>query len=112
MRETDINKKVFHRGHWMILAKQLREAFPTYTPDRDEDEEMWNHVMTSRSTLIGLELSLATRFLADNEDFDPVLFMNNCSPNIEEFPLGEVWEDYKKNGVDTNIPDETWEHDG
>ena len=28
----------------------------------------------------------------DNDEFDPVLFLTNCSPDPYTYPMGELWE--------------------
>jgi hypothetical protein len=88
MRESDVNKKLFHRGHYNVIAKQLRLALEPYTVSSSaEDLQAW-------AALINLALSMALRFQADNEDFMPEMFLKACSPNPETFPIHESWEQY------------------
>ena len=49
-------------------------------------------MMAAGVSLVNLAVSLAIRLKADSEDFDPVRFLNACSPNVEKFPFGELWE--------------------
>lgn len=85
MRPQDVNRKLFHRGHYEILAKQFREQLKSYSGDSDI-------ISACRGALIDLALSMAQRFCADNEDFDPVFWLDRCSPDSESYPLSELWE--------------------
>ena len=95
MRESDINKKMFHKGHYEIIAARFREAFAQHVQNTDDPGELYVW-----GALVDLALSMALRFQADNEDFDPVIFMNRCSPDPEKYPLGDLWEKY----IEVNIP--------
>jgi hypothetical protein len=82
MRERDINRKLFHRGHYEIIAGRFRNALEPLMGDEDG---------TAANVLVDLALNFAHRLQADNEDFDPVLFLNRCSPNKDEWPIGDLW---------------------
>ena len=83
MRERDINRKLFGAGHYNILAAQIKNKFPL------EHDSM---SMTQRATLTDLALSMAKRFTLDNDQFDPLRFLDACSPDTELYPLSELWE--------------------
>lgn len=72
--------------HYNALAKEIRELFPTLNNDI---------ALAKRATLTTLALNLATRFVDDNERFDPLMFLDACSPNTDLFPLSELWENYE-----------------
>lgn len=102
MREQDVNRKLFHRAHYNILAKRIRLSLEPwmredqkydFTQARDNAE-----VLAIRGALVTFAVDLARRLQADNEEFDPVLFLNNCSPNVGLYPMGELWEE----GADDN----------
>jgi hypothetical protein len=68
---------------WNLVAKQLREQYPTgYTFNAD---------LEARATISGLALAFAKRFMED-EGFDPIRFLDLCSPDPERYPLAELWE--------------------
>jgi len=88
MRESDINRQLFGAGHYNVIAKQFRQA---YEPWMNSDEI---HSLEAWKVLTDLALSMAVRFQADNEKFDPIRFLNACSPDVEKYPLGQLWEQY------------------
>jgi hypothetical protein len=89
MREYDINRKMFHKGHYEVIAKRLRTAMEPYLTTTPADTLV--EVMSVRTALVELALDFAVRLQADNEDFKPDLFLNRCSPNAEIYPLSELW---------------------
>ena len=99
MREQDINRKTFHRAHYNILAKRVRIALePWMQPDGSQQYDFTQardnaEVLAIRSALVMFAIGLAQRLQADSEEFDPVLFLNNCSPDEELYPIGELWEE-------------------
>jgi hypothetical protein len=38
-----------------------------------------------------MALVLAKRFEKDNPLFDPIAFLDACSPDVERYPLSELW---------------------
>ena len=79
--------------HYNALAKEIREQFPIdpigsgiFEASRREEN------MTRRGTLANLALSLAKRFVKDNEDFDPLTWLDQCSPDTDLYPISELWE--------------------
>lgn len=99
MRERDINAKKFHKGHYEIIAARFREALEPYmgqesnatllSPDFvDTKTEM----LAVRSAIVNLAIDFARRLQADNDLFEPVIFLDRCSPNVVLYPLGELWE--------------------
>jgi hypothetical protein len=95
MREADYNRKLFHRAHYNILAKQFRENIQPYVSEDLKDVDFADvrmNLMVAGVTLVNFAVSVAIRLQADNEDFDPVRFLDACSPNVEKFPFGQLWE--------------------
>lgn len=89
---------LFHRAHYNIIAAQLREHFPV----DDKYQDGYGMGLTihdnlrgtrQRAVITDLALSLAKRFKEDNELFDPLRFLDACSPNVDLYPLSELWED-------------------
>ena len=74
--------------HYNAIAKEIREAFPL------DDKRASTRLpkSTARAYLTLLALSLAKRFDKDNPRFNPVRFLNACSPNVDIYPLGELWD--------------------
>jgi hypothetical protein len=62
---------------WNLVAKILRNAA------RDPQS-------LSRNALTDLALAFAERFQQD-EGFDPLDFLDKCSPDIDLYPLSELW---------------------
>lgn len=95
MRERDINRKLFHRGHYEVVAGRFRHALEpmlsaTATTD---DEYLKEYRLAQSSAITNLAIDMALRFQADNEDFDPTVFLTRCSPDPEKWPLAELWEE-------------------
>jgi len=80
MRERDINRKMFHAGHYNVIASQINNKMAVL----DTTQE--------RAILVDLALALSKRFLLDNEEFDPLMFLDRCSPDPTTMPLSELWE--------------------
>lgn len=101
MRERDINAKKFHKGHYEIIAKQFRVALEPYMlfdpaslQESTDPGTMAARFGGARNALVNLALSMATRFQADNEDFQPELFLTRCSPDSTVWPLAELWDEW------------------
>jgi hypothetical protein len=106
VRPQDRNRKLFHRGHYEIIAARFRESLePLFRAQETAIEELNDANIiepyrTSFEKLIrlpataatGVAISLAKRFALDNEGFDPVMFLDRCSPDPEKYPLSELWE--------------------
>jgi len=96
VRQQEINRKLFARQHYNILAKRIRLSLePWMREDQQYDfteARDFAEVLAIRGALSLFAVELARRLMADNDEFDPVLFLNNCSPNVELYPLGELWE--------------------
>lgn len=83
MRERDINRKLFHAGHYEIIAARFREAFEPFVMGNNVNGENSREL----TALANLALSLTRRFELDNSDFDPVRFLSRCSPDPTTFQI-------------------------
>lgn len=92
MRERDINRKMFHRGHWEVIAARFRHEldykYATYANYGTFEIEVQR---AQRNALIDLAIALGQRFALDNEEFDPLVWLDRCSPDPENYPLSELW---------------------
>ena len=88
MRERDINRKMFHTGHYNVIAKQIRTELEKYV----NFDESWGDAVTARNSVIDLALNLAKRLQLDNDEFDPMIFLDRCSPDHERLPITELWD--------------------
>lgn len=78
---------MFTVHHYNVIAKRFRERFPVDSPPMDQKERC------QRAILATLALNFAERLKQDNDNFDPIKFLDACSPNPELYPLSELWED-------------------
>lgn len=81
-RERDYNRKMFHRGHYEVIAARFREEASVYamTPiDIDGDVvELDTRAAQALRTLRNLAESLSERFAYDNEEHDKNIFLERC----------------------------------
>ena len=87
MRQSDIDRKMFHKGHYEVIAGRFRKALEPYMSDMAYTERD----RAVRGALVNLAIDFTTRLQADNSDFIPEMFLNRCSPNPEKYPLGDLW---------------------
>lgn len=92
-----VPKNLFHNAHYNILAaqtkKQLDDAIGFYSPGISKMPYNGGPYYAV-DALVKLALSLAKRLLEDNPAFDPLKFLDACSPDVDMYPLSELWEDY------------------
>jgi hypothetical protein len=88
----------FYSQHYNAIAKEIREQAPGYETRNAENREIRTAAKIREDTLIELALALCFRFKKDNPLFDPVYFLNKCSPDENTMPWGELWEDYERSG--------------
>jgi len=82
---------MFTQGHYNALAKEIRELYPAHI--EVSKSRAGEELAAYRTILVVLALNLAKRFKVDNPRFDPVRFLDACSPNVDLYPLSELWED-------------------
>jgi hypothetical protein len=71
---------------WNFVAKRLREAYPMHgsnnmTPYKEQ-----------RRLLEELAITFAEKYAVDNLDFNPIAFLDECSPDPDIYPFSELWE--------------------
>ena len=87
------NDQLFHRGHYNIIAKQIREQFRRHTTEGALGTYTHASGIPARAALVDLAISMAKRLKQDNPAFDHMKFLEACSPNPEWYPFTEFWED-------------------
>ena len=88
MRQRDINRKAFSVVHYNIIAGRFKDALEPLMPIQAGDPVSNAH---RSAALVDLAISMAKRFAMDNSEFDPVRFLDACSPDNEQWPLSELW---------------------
>lgn len=68
---------------WNMVAKEIRQQ---WSMERANSKAK----ITRNNTLADLALSFAKRFTED-EGFDPLAFLDRCSPDTDLYPLSELW---------------------
>lgn len=85
----------FDRQHYNSLAKISRETFPIDIPHDQMQNPLENlNVRIKREQHVFLLLEMAKYFIITDELFDPHLFLDQCSPDVDVYPLSELWEEY------------------
>lgn len=81
---------MMHRQTYNFVAKRIREDFPT---SRDND----TITLVKRGTLVELALRCAYGFMRDNPAFKPLEFLEQCSPDSDQYPIQELWDEFLDN---------------
>jgi hypothetical protein len=85
---------LFSQQHYNAIAKIFRENFPlddhAFDPYYKKQREK---LLLQRGTVVNLALDFAEYFKKDNPSFDPIKFLDQCSPDVDIYPLSELWED-------------------
>lgn len=92
MRKRRTNQ--FHAQHYNLVAKVIRETYEKLTvpDDRMLLPETIKLRVAQAQPLYDLMLNFAVRFKTDNERFDAVKFLDQCSPDPDRFPFSELWD--------------------
>jgi hypothetical protein len=77
----------FDARDWNFVAKRFRET------------DWWREsnspiALARRASLTQLALEFADKYSQDNPGFDPLNFLDRCSPDIDRMPFSELWEAY------------------
>lgn len=92
---TSRTTPLFHKAHYNIIAAQIKDVFPIDVPDVRFSIGDYVGIkvenMKYRAILSTLALNLAKRFEEDNSKFDPLKFLDACSPDVDLYPLSELW---------------------
>lgn len=98
--------KVWGPQHYNAVAKEIREELTKaldfykhgYEPSVILKKDQASYYATE--VLVKLALRFADRFDKDFAQadeglaFDPLKFLDQCSPDEDMYPLSELWEDY------------------
>jgi len=77
---------------WNLVSKQIRQVFSDSESLIGDGTMLRHEKMAERAVLSSLALAFAHRFMED-EKFDPLVFLDNCSSNTELYPLSEMWDE-------------------
>lgn len=75
-RERDMNRKMFHKGHYEVIAARFREQVARYI--NSDGDPISNSAELKLTALGDLADALANRFAFDNEEFDRKIFLERC----------------------------------
>jgi len=85
---VSLEKRTYAAPHvWNLVAKMLREEFA-----RNTGAFTFEADLTARSTITDLALAFAKRF-SEDEGFDPISWLDKCSPDTDLYPFSELWND-------------------
>lgn len=88
---VSLEKRTYAAPHvWNLVAKQLRETYSILGLVGSLPEDR-NGILAGQRTIEALALSFAKRFQED-EGFDPLTWLDKCSPDPELYPFSELWE--------------------
>jgi hypothetical protein len=95
MRNRDVDRKMFHKGHYEVIAGQFRRELEpilnSHEHHRERTGETSRYLHGQSTALVNLALAMARRLQLDNHDFDPVIFLDKCSPDSERYPISELY---------------------
>lgn len=91
----------FSAQHYNAIAKDICEEFEKYVKadfnhifENEQDyKKAVDFKLATTGALVRLALRFAHRFKEDNDRFDPLKFLEACSPNNDLYPLSELWEE-------------------
>lgn len=86
----------FNAATYNMVAKRFRETLdPLMQPWRYEGEktEEKRHLLSVRGVVVNMALDFAAAFKKDNPKFDHLAWLDKCSPNVDLYPLSQLWED-------------------
>lgn len=84
------NAQLFGPQHWNAIAKDIRIEMLL---EQDNYANNQLNDLIVRAALTDLAIRFARRFYIDNTSFDPAKWLNQCSPDTDRLPLGELWDD-------------------
>lgn len=77
-----------------IIAKTVRENFPLdLMPEDSRYEEQRQKLLLQQATITDFAVDLANRLNRHKSDFDPIKFLDKCSPDVEGYSMSELWEE-------------------
>ena len=85
-RNASLEGNTYAAPHvWNLVAKAIRENYRTQRGNNKAK-------LTYNAALTDLALTFAKRFTED-DGFDPVAWLDKCSPDPEQYPFSELWEE-------------------
>ena len=89
------DQRFFQEQHHNAIAKDIRNElaalyFELGLPGTSS-ADVRTIIIAQTSIINDLALRFAARFAIDNFDFDPVKWLQQCSPDENQWPLGELW---------------------
>lgn len=81
----------FSAQHFNAIAKDIRDEFQRCLDEYKHPNQKLKKLYCT-DALVKLALRFADRFINDNDLFDPLKFLDACSPNTDLYPLSELWE--------------------
>lgn len=90
--DTHTHRPVFTSRHYVVIAEVLRSQYMTHASISFAPYRQMNRQIEE------IALEFAIKFKEDNPIFNPVKFLDACSPDPERFPFSELWdeEEYAK----------------
>lgn len=86
------NSPLFHRAHYNIIAARIRESFAANMDNVHDSDVTRLHLMTVRGVIADMAIEFAKTFQKDSPfNFDPIKFLEACSPDNDLYPLAELW---------------------
>lgn len=94
------SKPLFHRGHHNVIQGQILTSLLDTWPNSNEmslhgysteSVHRFSDRLLGRNAVIVVAVRLANRFKQDDPNFDPVEWLNGCSPDADQYPLGELY---------------------
>lgn len=86
--------------HHNAIAKDIRDELVIYTSAYNsvsgDDDGVRKVVQCQIDAIVKLAVRFAKRFVDDNPSFDPLKFLDACSPNTDLYPLSELWDEYTR----------------
>jgi hypothetical protein len=80
---------------WNLVAKILREEYSRLELDPEWERRFpdnANKVHLQRRTIEMIAMDFAKRF-AEDDGFDPLSWLDKCSPDTELYPFSEMWDE-------------------
>lgn len=86
--DTKFKIPMWHQGHHNAIAKEIRELLQHFLIEKRTGA---TSDIAASTALTMLADDLAHRFKEDNPHFDPCKWLDQCSPDVELYPLSVLW---------------------
>jgi hypothetical protein len=84
------NQRIFGPQHWNAIAKDLREEYNFVCTKEHTNHDV---ILIRLRQIEHVALRFAMRFNIDSQDFDPLKWLDQCSPDTDMYPFSELWEE-------------------